>query len=192
MLPRHRDADDGVAVLRNALVGLQVRRQLLRQEGLPLVGVVLTVALRRLVPVGVEARLAADRHDGRQPGAVVPLERRGFDVPAVEVVLRTQAVEQIDRVRSAALELDLDVAVHRRGEPSGIRRADPAGRTPPRSPNPRRSRSAPGSAAATRALTASRRTHFLPRNFSMIFITATNPPFQLLATKQLPLLFVRQ
>ena len=31
------------------------------------------------------------------PGAVVPLEGRGVDVPAVEVVLRAQTVEQIDR-----------------------------------------------------------------------------------------------
>src|SRR4029079_13524759 len=43
----------------------------------------------------------------------------------------------------------------------------------------------PGRAAATRALAATRRIH-LPRNFSNLLITATNPPFQLLDTKQLP------
>jgi hypothetical protein len=34
----------------------------------------------------------------------------------------------------------------------------------------------PGSAAAVKAATAIRRNH-LPRNFSLNFITATNPPF---------------
>ena len=163
-------------VRRHALVGLQPGGQLLGQEGLPLVGVVLAVALRRLVPVGVEAGLAADRHDRRQAGAVVPLERRGVDVPAVVVVLRAQAVEQVDRVRSAALELDPDVAAHRRREHIRYSTGRPGRENAPAVADPPAKPISPGSAAAATALTASRRNH-LPRNFSMNFITATNPPF---------------
>ena len=48
----------------------------------------------------------------------------------------------------------------------------------------------PGSVAAAAALTASRRNH-LPRNLSMNFITATNPPFIKCHKKQLPSLSVR-
>ncbi|PRC61473.1 hypothetical protein C6A85_08690, partial [Mycobacterium sp. ITM-2017-0098] len=42
------------------------------------------------VPVGVETRLAAHGHDHRDAGLVEPLESRGVDVPAVEIVLRAQ------------------------------------------------------------------------------------------------------
>src|SRR4029077_20090798 len=48
----------------------------------------------------------------------------------------------------------------------------------------------PGSVAAATAPTASRGNH-LPRNLSMNFITATNPPFIMFHHKQLPLLCLR-
>src|SRR4029453_18292275 len=48
----------------------------------------------------------------------------------------------------------------------------------------------PGSVAAATAPTASRRNH-LPRNLSMNFITATNPPFITVHQKQLPSLSMR-
>src|SRR4029077_12130050 len=89
------------------------------QERLPLVGLAGTglLAARWRVPVAVEAGLTADRHDHRQAGVEVPLERRGVDVPAVEVVLGAQTVKQIEawRVGTAILELDLDVMAHPRG-----------------------------------------------------------------------------
>jgi hypothetical protein len=44
------------------------------------------------------------------PGFVEPFERRGVDVPPVEVVLRAKAVQQKDRMRPAAREFDADVA----------------------------------------------------------------------------------
>src|SRR5690242_6674830 len=47
----------------------------------------------------------------------------------------------------------------------------------------------PGSANAAKALTASRRNH-LARNFSLNFITATNPPF-ITSTKAIAVAFVR-
>ncbi len=110
----HRQAHGSVAVRIHALVGRQVGRQLLGDEGLPLVGAAAGLAARRLVPVAVEAGLAADGHDDREAGVQIPLERRGVDVPAVEVVLGAQTVEQVDAggVRPAALELHLDVAAH--------------------------------------------------------------------------------
>ena len=92
----HRQADRGVAARVDTLVGSQVARQLAGQEGLPLVGGAACLAAGRLVPVAVEAGLAADRHDHRQAGVQVPLERRGVDVPPVEVILRTQTVEQVE------------------------------------------------------------------------------------------------
>src|SRR5262249_31678250 len=103
-----------IANRRNTLVGLQPGGHLPGQERLPLVGVALAVARRRLVPVAVETGLAADGHDHRKAGLVVLLEGRGVDVPTGEVVVGAEPVEQVDRVLSAALELDLDVAAHRR------------------------------------------------------------------------------
>ncbi|SLD85890.1 Uncharacterised protein [Mycobacteroides abscessus subsp. massiliense] len=46
---------------------------------------------------------------------VEPLERRGVDIPAVEVVLGTQPVQQVDGLGPAALEFDANVAPHRIG-----------------------------------------------------------------------------
>jgi hypothetical protein len=58
--------------------------------------------------------LPADGHDDRDAGLIEPLERRGVDVPAVGVVLGTESVEQVDRMRTATLEFDADIAPHRR------------------------------------------------------------------------------
>ncbi len=89
--------------------------QFLSQKCLPPVGPGAVLALGGSVPVGVEAGLATDRHDDRQPRVVVPLEGGGVDVPTVEVVLSTLAVEEVDRMWAAVLKLDPDVAAHRRG-----------------------------------------------------------------------------
>ena len=112
--PGHRQTDHGVAGRADALVGREPARELRCQEGLPLVGLRGAVAHRGPVPVGVEAGHAAHRHHHRQPGPVEPAERAGLDVPAVSVVPRPQPVQQIHRTRAAALELNLDVATHRR------------------------------------------------------------------------------
>ena len=110
----HRQAHGRVAVRVDTLVGRQVGRQLLGDEGLPLVGLAAVVAAGRAVPVAVEAGLPADRHDHGHARVQVPLEGGGVDVPAVEVVLRTQTVEQVHAgcVGPAALELHLDVTAH--------------------------------------------------------------------------------
>src|SRR5699024_10873299 len=68
---------------------LQHRRELLGQEGLPLV----VLAVLRLVPVGVEARLAADRqHDVDVLVGEEPLDV-GLDGPARGGVASAQPVE---------------------------------------------------------------------------------------------------
>ncbi|SIH09158.1 Uncharacterised protein [Mycobacteroides abscessus subsp. abscessus] len=111
----HRQTDNRVTGLGQPLVG-QEGGQLLGQEGLPLVGEDAILTLGRLVPVGVPAGLAADGHDDGDTGLVVVLERRGLDVPAAEVIARTQTVQQVDGLGATVLELDLDAGVHgRRG-----------------------------------------------------------------------------
>ena len=112
---RHGQADDRIAAGGHTLVRGQIRRQLGGQEGLPLVVVRAAVAPCRALPVGVEAGHAADGHDHRQPGLVIVFERGGLDVPSAVVVAGAQPVEQVDRVGSTALELDGDIATHRRG-----------------------------------------------------------------------------
>ena len=109
----HRQTDRRAAGALHTFGG-QECRQLAGEEGLPLVGLAACLAASRLVPVGVPAGLATDRHHERQTGLQVPLEGGGVDVPAVEVVLRTKTVEQIHggRVGATALELDLDVTTH--------------------------------------------------------------------------------
>ena len=110
----HRHSDRGVAAWADTLVGRKPRGQFLCQERLPLVGQGAALSDGRLIPIGVEAGLSAYRHHHRQPGLVEPLKGRGVDVPTVEIVLCPQAVKQIDRVLTAALELHLDVTSHGR------------------------------------------------------------------------------
>ena len=111
---RHRQPHHGIAGRRLSLVGRQPCGQFLGKERLPLVRDGSGGSRRRLVPVGVEAGLPADRHDDRDAGLVEPLERSCVDVPAAGVVSGPQPVEQIHRMRPSALELHADVAAHRR------------------------------------------------------------------------------
>ena len=92
---RHGQADNAVARHRDLLVGGQPQRKLTGEKRLPFIGIGLLVEARGRIPVGVEAGLAADGHHGGDAGLVEPLERRGVDVPAAVVVLRTHAVEEI-------------------------------------------------------------------------------------------------
>ena len=112
---RHRQSDNGIAGRFDASIGRQPGRQLAGQECLPLVRHGSGSARCGSIPVGVETRLAADRHHHRETRLEVPLEGSGVDVPAVGLLLRAQSVEQVDRVRAAALELDADIAAHRGG-----------------------------------------------------------------------------
>jgi hypothetical protein len=93
----HREANRCRPCRVDTLVGRQVRREFARDERLPLVRRAAGLTACGLVPVGVEAGLAADGHDHSQARVEVPLEGGGVDVPAVEVVLRTQAVEEVHR-----------------------------------------------------------------------------------------------
>ncbi len=131
----HRQTDGRVAARIDALVGGQVGGQLLGEERLPLVGAAAGLAACGLVPVAVEAGLAAHGHDHCETGVDVPLERRGVDVPTVEVVLRTQTVEQVDAggPRAAALELDLDVLAHTGGRHHQVLHRQTGTREGPRS-----------------------------------------------------------
>ena len=110
----HRQTDGRTARRLDLTVGRQPGRRLLGQEGFPLVGLAPGLAAGGPIPVGVEAGLSAHRHRDRDPRVQVPLERRGVDVPAVEVILSPQAVEQpeVRGVGPAALELNADVVTH--------------------------------------------------------------------------------
>ena len=108
------DVPEDIAPGLDAVVGREPARKLRRQEGLPLIGLRGAVAHRWPVPVRVEAGHATHRHHHRQPGSVEPAERAGLDVPSVAVVPRPQPVQQIHRTGAATLELDLNVAAHRR------------------------------------------------------------------------------
>ena len=101
-------------VCRTCLLRRQPCRKFLRKEGFPLVGVRPSVPDGGPVPVAVEARLASHGHDDRQSGPAVPVECRGVDVPAVEVLPRFHAVEEVKggRIRAAGQELDANVATH--------------------------------------------------------------------------------
>ena len=112
---RHRQAHNGVAGGLDAPVGRQPGWQLPGKERLPLVGDGSGATFRGPVPVGVETRLAANRHHHRQPRFVVPLEGGGVDIPAAGLLLGAQSIQQVERVRTAALKLDSDIAAHRRG-----------------------------------------------------------------------------
>ncbi len=79
-----------------------------------LIGLGLSVADRGRIPIGVEARHAADRHDDRYAGLVKVLERVGLDVPAAVVVAGPQPIQQVDGMTAAGLEPDGDAAAHRR------------------------------------------------------------------------------
>ena len=115
----HGQTGDRVVGAAGLEVDVQVVRQLLGQERLPLVIADLALAVdRRAVPVGVERRLAADRHGQRD---VVVLEQgRGVSRPDVlgPVVAGAEAVEQVQAGAAgsdARADLDGDVLAHGMG-----------------------------------------------------------------------------
>ncbi len=116
----HRQTHDGVAGPVDAVRTGEEVRQVLGEEGLPLVGVTLTVEVARRIPVRVEAGLAAHRH--HDVDAVVG-QPRGVRLvlPPAHVVGGAQTVEQIHGLVAAVVrqpDTDLDLAdTARRGHP---------------------------------------------------------------------------
>ena len=104
---RHRESDDRVVVGADAEVLLQVVRQLGGQEGLLLDRLVVTAG--PAVPIGVERRRPADRHDQGGVGAAV-IDLGGLHVggPRRPVFTGAHAVEQIDALVAAVGRTDLD------------------------------------------------------------------------------------